>query len=570
MALTSTLYTGLSGLDVNQARLNVVGNNIANVNTVAFKSSRVEFKPQFYVTDDAGTPASGNFGGTNPSQRGLGADVAAIQKDFSPGTIDVTGKSTDMAVDGNGFFVVNSSDGQEYTRDGTFSLNSNNELVTSSGAFVQGYGVDSQFSVIQGSLQNVKIPIGSLTIAQATKNASMSGNLDASGAVATVGSFSQSAALSATDGTTPSGTTLLTSLSNPSAPTTPVIAAGDTFTAAMKKGANGGRDLPSTTFTVTPTSTLQDLETFLTSASGVNTDPSIAGGAGVALAPAAGDPANTVRLQITGNPGEENSLSITGSSVLSSNAANPNPFNFNTTRAADGDSWHSQIQAYDSLGTPVTLDVTQVLVGKSNNGTSWQYYVTSPDNQGGSQVPAAGSTGTVTFGNDGKLIGGSPASLVINRSGTGANPAQTISLDFSKEESLANFPSNTTTAQDGFKFGTLNSFSVGADGTITGTFDNGLTRPLGQIAIATFKNPEGLNDKGGNMFAGGPDSGAPTIGAPTTNGAGAVRSGALEGSNVDISKEFINLIVSSTGFSASSRVISTSDQLLNDLLNSTR
>src|SRR3989475_9954430 len=142
MALPSTLFTGLSGLDVNQTRLNVVGNNIANVNTVAFKASRALFKPQFYVTDSGGSPPGGDFGGTNPSQRGLGAVVASIQKDFTTGALEPTGKSTDMAIDGSGFFVVQGT-GQSFTRDGSFQLNSANQLVTSAGDFVQGFGVDS-------------------------------------------------------------------------------------------------------------------------------------------------------------------------------------------------------------------------------------------------------------------------------------------------------------------------------------------------------------------------------------------------------------------------------------------
>src|SRR3954469_24135154 len=121
MALTSTLFTGLSGLDVNQTRLNVVGNNIANVNTVAFKASRALFKPQFYVTDSGGTPADDTFGGSNPSQRGLGAVVATIEKDFSGGSIEPTGKPTDFAIEGDGFFVVQGKD-QKFTRDGSFNL----------------------------------------------------------------------------------------------------------------------------------------------------------------------------------------------------------------------------------------------------------------------------------------------------------------------------------------------------------------------------------------------------------------------------------------------------------------
>src|SRR5687767_10907750 len=110
MALSNALFAGLSGLNVNQTKLNVVGNNIANVNTVAFKSTRVLFKPQFYVTDTGGSQPEGDFGGTNPSQRGLGAVVAALDKNFNTGSIETTGERTDMAIEGEGFFVVQSDE----------------------------------------------------------------------------------------------------------------------------------------------------------------------------------------------------------------------------------------------------------------------------------------------------------------------------------------------------------------------------------------------------------------------------------------------------------------------------
>ena len=125
-------------------------------------------------------------------------------------------------------------------------------------------------------------------------------------------------------------------------------------------------------------------------------------------------------------------------------------------------------------------------------------------------------------------------------------------------------------SQDGLAIGTLTSFSVGANGIVTGAFDNGLTSTLGQVAVATFDNPQGLVDKGGNMYVTGSNSGVPKITGPLTLTAGAIRAGSLEGSNVDLSKEFINMIVASTGFSAASRVITTSDQLIQELLNSTR
>src|SRR3954462_3316394 len=132
MGLSSTLFTGLSGLNVNQAKLNVVGNNIANVNTVAFKSSRAMFRPQFYVTDSPGGEANGDFGGTNPSQRGLGAVVAGVQKNFAAGSIDPTGQATDMAIAGDGFFVIQGKE-QNYTRDGSFGLNAQHQLTASGG-----------------------------------------------------------------------------------------------------------------------------------------------------------------------------------------------------------------------------------------------------------------------------------------------------------------------------------------------------------------------------------------------------------------------------------------------------
>ncbi len=241
MALTSALYTGLSGLDVNQTRMNVIGNNIANVNTVAFKSSRALFKPQFYVTDSSGSAPTSDFGGTDPSQRGLGAVVAVIQKDFTPGSIEPTGRDTDMAIDGNGFFVVNGSSGQEFTRDGSFILNSSNQLVTTSGAYVQGFGVDAKANVLPGQMKDITIPLGTSTLAQATQNASMQGNLDASGDVAAGSSILTSEDLTAQGGTaTPDANTLLTDLSDASNPTTPIMNAGDTFTL---KGIKGSRTL---------------------------------------------------------------------------------------------------------------------------------------------------------------------------------------------------------------------------------------------------------------------------------------------------------------------------------------
>ena len=167
MSLSSALYAGMSGLNANQTTMNVVGNNIANVNTTGFKSSTVNFSSQAYVTDSAGSPVDGNYGGSNPEQLGLGSQVASVTQDFTQGQIQTTGVNTDLAVSGSGFFVVqNSTTGQEFTRDGSFTLNSANQLVTSNGSAVQGYSADPTGAVAKGKLTDITIPVGSETISQ--------------------------------------------------------------------------------------------------------------------------------------------------------------------------------------------------------------------------------------------------------------------------------------------------------------------------------------------------------------------------------------------------------------------
>jgi flagellar hook protein FlgE len=570
MALSSALFTGLSGLDVNQARLNVVGNNIANANTVAFKSSRALFKPQFYVTEGGGTPPSAEFGGTNPSQRGLGAQVAAIEKDFSPGSIDPTGKPTDMAIDGSGFFVVK-SDKQSYTRDGSFSLNGSNELVTSAGEFVQGYAADKDGNIQAGALSNLTIPLGTTTTAQATGNVTLEGNLNANGAVANGASVLSSQAMTTVAATAPVAGTLLTDLRDTSSGAT-LYNVGDTLTLA---GDKGGRGLPPATLDVTPATTLGDLQTFFNGGLGIDTTvPAVPGNPtpGTTIDLDGTDP-NSVHLVVTGNTGSENALALTGTAFSSSSGSAPMTFADGTNAAGfasnpTGESVHTSFVGYDSLGTPVTVDVTAALESKTSAGNTWRFYVQSGDDTDTNLVVG---NGTLTFGTDGKLLDSTGTTVTLDRVNTGASTPTTINLDFNNMTSLTASDSQLVmTAQDGSPLGTLNSYSIGADGTITGAFSNGKTKSLGQVAIATFDNPNGLVDNGGNKFTEGPNSGVAVVAAPLTLGGGAIRSGALEASNVDISKEFINMIISSTGFSASSRVISTSDQLITELLNSAR
>lgn len=574
MALTSALFTGLSGLDANSTRLNVVGNNIANANTVAFKSSRALFTPQFYVTTAGGTAPTANSGGTNPNQSGLGTQVSTIEKDFNAGAIQTTGKSTDMAIDGAGFFVVQGVD-QQFTRDGSFNLDSSNNLVTAGGDFVQGYGVDANFKVIPGKLQNLQIPLGAASAAEATKSMTLQGNLDTAGTVASGASVLSTQLLTRVGGgAVPTGATLLTDVADASTPATPSFSVGQVLTL---QGTKGGRITTPETFKVTATSTLSDLTSFFSNSLAINTgapaDPTEPT-PGVTMETDATNP-NAARMFVVGNPGAANALQLGASSFGGPGIVSPFTFQDSTNAAGftsnpTGESIHTSAVIYDSLGKPVTVDVTAVYQSSSSTGTQWSFTAESSDNKAvnGSQIVGSG---TLTFDTNGKLITSSGATLSIDRTGTGAKTPFSVKLDFSNMTALAaNASSMVMSKQDGSPLGSLSSFTVGTDGTIVGAFSNGLTRTLGQVAVATFNNNEGLNDKGNNLFEASANSGTPVIGTPLNLGAGAVRSGALEQSNVDLSTEFVNMIVASTGFNAASRVISTSNQLLADLLNTTR
>src|SRR5258706_11208888 len=447
MALTSALFTGLSGLDVNQTKLQVVGNNIANANTVAFKSSRALFSSQFYVTDGAGGAPQGSFGGANPSQRGLGAQVAAIEKDFNPGSIEATGKNTDLAIEGDGFFVVKGTE-QKYTRDGSFSLNSLNQLVNSSGDYVQGFGVDSNYNVIPGQIGDITVPLGALTSAKETQNAYFKGHLNANGAVATGASIltSQPLALVGGGATAPASTDLLTNIASASGTATALFTAGQVFTLDAKKG---GRDVAPATFIVTGTNTLGNLMTFFQEGMGifpqginpgeVPDDLNIATPQpGLSLDTTVGDPAGSVRITATGNLGAENAIEIPGSGFVDATGQKPLAFADGQNAGGilsdpTGESVHTSIVAYDSLGTPISVGVTAVFESAANTGNTWRFYAESADDTD----PATNlQSGTLTFDSTGKLIASTGASVQIDRQATGAKTPMSVKLDFSQMTSL--------------------------------------------------------------------------------------------------------------------------------------
>ena len=571
MGLTSAMYSGLSGLDANGMQFEVIGNNIANVNTTGYKTRRVLFQTQFSRTLDMGSLASGQFGGTNPMQIGLGTKVAQIDTDFSMGSVEVTGINSDLAIEGEGFFILQNETGQNtFSRNGAFTVNNQGTLVSSDGKFVQGYQIDADFNLIQGALGDINVPLGFLTVARATDNAVIQGNLNSDGDVAQTGSQVRSMQLVADAlGNPCTDDTLLTDIRSASDPATPLFAVGDVITL---DGVRGGRTQPLATFTVNATSRLghsalvtadNRFAAFLEGALGVDKTNAAPGSPGVSVLNVAGD----TYLQIAGNYGTQNEISMSSTTVrLNVTGA---PFTWDDpTQAATGESVYTSFTVYDSLGTPMTVDATFVKEQASLSGTTWRFYATSADD---TDIDLVLGNGTIQFDTSGQYVTSTGSNITIDRTNTGAITPQAVELDLSTMTSLSAETSEIAlSSQDGVPIGTLSGFGVGAGGTITGTFTNGLTQTLGQMALATFANPKGLLESGGSTYLEGPNSGVAIITAPQQMSAGSIQAGSLELSNVDLSKEFVNLITTSTGFSANSRVITTADELMREILQMVR
>lgn len=556
MGLTTAMYTGLSGLHANQTRVDTIGHNIANVNTTAFKGSRTLFQTQFSRLISAGNAPNESSGGVNPTQVGLGVVVGATQRNFGAGSIETTGIGSDLAIQGNGLFIVQQPDGRTaYTRDGSFSLDSQNRLVTMDGNFVRGFGVDESFNIVPGVLSNLTLPLGTLSMARATQHVMLDGDLSAAGTIGTQGSVHATQALVDGGGGPAAAGTALTDLRSAAAPGTPLFVDGTVITVSGVD--KGNRTLASQTFTVGQTgNTFGDFAAWLQSTMGVSGSADVADAGSVTIENGA--------LVIRSDPGVQNGFAINNSDFITDNPGAGVPFSFTQTQEANGSSVTTSFTAYDSLGTPTVLTMTYVLESKADTGPVWRFYVESPDNAEGSRHVA---TGTISFDTNGNFVGATGNTINLSRAGTGATSPLAMTLDFSQIHGLSTRESNVIMAeQDGFPPGTLNNFTIGTDGTINGTFTNGLTRTLGRVALATFPNPAGLVADGDNLYYQGPNAGEPTIASPGLFGAGTILSGALELSNVDLSREFIGLITSSSGFQAASRVISTSSDMLEQLL----
>lgn len=413
-----SLYSGISGLRVHQTQMDVIGNNIANVNTVAFKASRVTFQEILNQTikNASGPSQVGGRGGTNPQQIGLGVSVGSIDVLHTSTGVQRTDRATDLAIDGEGFFMVSDGENVYYTRAGNFDIDVNGDLVYPGGLKVLGWN------------------------------------------------------------------TLVTD----------------------------------------PTTGQQYVDT-------------------------------------AGAPGPINLLNLS----MPAKATDMIEFEGNLDAGlAVGETVQYSFAVFDSLGNEHKLNI----VFQKNNPNNWTWRIEAPT---GSGINVTGSQGTLQFDENGKLDMDSstiPTDITINPNTGAAQINLNIEFDGTKFTQYANSTTVNATA-NGYTSGILNSISIDSEGRVIGYYTNGQSREDAVLAIATFTNPAGLNKVGNNLYQHSTNSGYPLYGRAGVGGRGTIIAGALEMSNVDLAKEFTDMIVAQRGFQANSRIITVADEMLQELVN---
>lgn len=686
MGLASAMSTALTGLTAAETTIDVVGNNLANSSTVGFKASQASFATQFLQTLSLGAQPTGDSGGTNPRQVGLGTMVSDITPDFSQGTVEISSNPLDLAIQGEGFYVVQGRSGEQlYTRNGIFKLNAANEIVTITGNRLLGFGVDDQYQIQRTVLEPITIPLGAASVAQPTQNAYLEGQLTPTGDIADIAQIIQTGILGDSryehptaaptaeigaagnlDGSynyyvtyyntangresrpfeSPSltlnvdnqqinlsdlpqpadltqwdeirvyrnvantneyhrvtslaaGTTTYTDNTGDNVlATLPLIdfdgpkIAYDTLLTNIRQrdghryeqvfeegtlqftGRKGGRAQETKSLTIDANTTVSDLITFMEESLGIQRTPGPDPVHPIPIDSASGnDPGGRVtldgRIVLTGNNGRDNAIEIGLSNMLmvtSTGATNVN-LPFGTAQLAVGESAVTDFIVYDSLGIPLRVRVTMVMESRDSSSTTYRWFADSPDNDPASGSQIAVGTGLISFDGEGNLITATESTVSIQRRNVPSASPLEFELDFSQISGLAaNRSALAVSRQDGSAPGTLTSFIVGEDGTIRGVFSNGVTRDLAQIRLARFSNPAGLEQRGENMFAEGVNSGLPVHGDPGQQGIGTIVAGAVELSNTDIGSNLIDLILASTMYRGNTRVITTAQQMIDELL----
>jgi len=318
----------------------------------------------------------------------------------------------------------------------------------------------------------------------------------------------------------------------------------------------GGRSLDQQTLTVGAATTVTEFLTFMDDSMGIQTGGSLPGTPGLSMV--------TGQIKVLGNYGTANDIDLSvGDFTVSGTAI---PIAFTKNQSADGESALTDYVVFDSLGQQVKVKMTAVLESRDSVSSSFRWFMESFDD---SDQDIAMANGLLVFDSKGTVTSGGTATFSIDRGNTAAVSPMQLTADLSTVSGISSAASGSTlslASQDGSDPGTLTGFVIDETGVINGVFDNGIIRTLGQITLSRFSNPQGLLESGSGTYREGVSSGSPFITTPGNFGAGSIRTGSIELSNTDIGRNLVELIVASTNYRGNARVISSIQQLVDELL----
>lgn len=500
---------GLSGLNAASKSLDVIGNNISNSSTVGFKGSTTDFADVY----------ARSLNGAGGNTAGIGTSVSQVAQQFTQGDIETTSNPLDIAINGSGFFRTTTGGATEYTRNGQFSLDKNGYVVTPQGANLTGYPVSATGQILAGTPTALKINTADLNPVPTSK-VDTSLNLDSRATVPTNFPFN------ASDPTT----------YNHQTPVDVYDSLGNEHTMSMYYVKTG-----SGTWDVYAGSDGTEVTNVNVAAASETDSTSVSARAAWTTATKASpaDPAATA-------------TALAGYATAASNAV---------------------VAAATAAGASATT-IAAIKAAAASAGSTAGATPDQVDKQiaAAVDVPAV-PIGHLNFDSNGALSAAlmSPQTLPLTVSlpvypSTGAQSTLSIKLNFAGSTQYGTDTSEKSTTQDGYTAGHLQSFSTGADGTILGQYSNGQTKALGQVVLANFTNPNGLQAVGNNSWVETTASGTPLVGTPNTGSLGVLQSSAVESSNVDMTAELVNMITAQRVYQANAQTIKTEDQVMQTLV----
>jgi flagellar hook protein FlgE len=556
--MSFALSSGVTGLQAHQKMLDIAGNNLANVNSTAFKASRITFSELLSETIKKASQPTATIGGTNPQHMGSGVAISGISPIMSQGNIVSTGNPLDLAIEGEGYFVLSDRQQSIYSRAGAFAVEEDSTLVDpATGYRVQRLGSVGEVEGFQiPGDSNIHVPYDAAMPANPTSEIVVSGNLSADAASpAQTRVISSNITYTQNGGTTATGITEIDQLDQFSGS----FGAGETASITITGFQPDGTTISDSFAGIDGNTTLDELINYL------NTN--VLNGATASLVN------GQISMTDDSSGYSRTDIQLTYQKTASGTDSLTTPGYFEITTVGGEEVKSVNITVYDSQGAKHVLTAAFVRTGTTN---TWDMVLTTiTGNVHEITAPNRRIEGITFDASDGSFTGlgsASPAQFVITFANDTANP-QTMRLELGtvgKFDGLTQFAGSSTAVareQDGYGAGRLAGVSVNSEGVVIGAFSNGIKKNIAVLQIGLFQNPSGLENMGGGYFIPSANSGEAVATQAITGGAGTVHGGALEKSNTDVATEFVNLIEAQNGFQANARTIKVANAILQELSN---